>query len=98
MCRAKRDRGHVDMVTRGHGEIATFRVAGGGPRWRLAGAVRGATASRPSVRGGRVADASLPMAGMQNSRGDRTTDDGSGFIHSVLCAVIDSALLGLIIL
>ena len=29
------------MMTRGHGEIATFRVAGGGPRWRLAGSCLG---------------------------------------------------------
>ena len=39
-----------------------FRVAGGGPRWRVAGSGRGATVSRPVIgfQGGRVADASLP--------------------------------------
>ena len=38
---------------------ASFQVAGGGPGWRVAG--RGATVSRPMrVKGGRVADASLP--------------------------------------
>lgn len=30
-------RGHVGMVTRGQGEITTTRVAGGGPRWLVAG-------------------------------------------------------------
>ena len=36
-----------------------FQVAGGSPGWQVAG--RGATAARPmGVRGGRVADASLP--------------------------------------